>query len=134
MSIRRVRLMPMAVVMLTVAVTESGCSGRTSGYPPLANVSGVVTLGGAPLPEINVYVRSARGGRAAVGLTDSQGRFEIRYSEVATGAAVGPSVVSFAPLPGAESFPKELSRTFDVEVQPGKNTFDFELRRARQSR
>lgn len=134
MSIHSVRRMPLAVVMLTTAMVASGCSGRAAGYPPLAKVSGVVTLGGTPLPEVNVYVRAAAGGRAAVGLTDSQGRFEIRYSEVASGAAVGPSVVSFAPLPGAERSPKELSRTFEVDVQQGVNTFEFELQKAPKSR
>lgn len=130
MSARSVHLTPLAAVMLSAALTVSGCSGRTAGYPPLASVSGTVTLGGVPLPEVNVYMRSAHGGRAAAGLTDSQGRFEIRYSEMAAGAAVGPSVVSFAPLPGAERFPKELSLTFDVDVQKGTNTFEFELRKA----
>jgi hypothetical protein len=128
-NLRKLRLASLALVMLCAGVTASGCSGRrTAGYPPLASVSGQVTLGGRPLPEVNVYVRHARGGRAAAGLTDSRGRFAIRYSEVASGAAVGPSVVSFAPLPGVERSPRELSRTFDVEVKPGKNNFSFELR------
>ncbi len=130
MSARSVHLTPLATVMLSAALTVSGCSGRTAGYPPLASVSGTVTLGGVPLPEVNVYVRATGGGRTAMGLTDSKGRFEMRYSEVASGAAVGPSVVSFAPLPGAERSPKELSRTFDVDVQQGKNTFEFELKNA----
>lgn len=129
MKARRVGLMPTVVGVLAAALTVSGCSSRTAGYPPLATVTGSVTLGDAPVPEIQVYVRRTSGGRAAVGLTDSQGRFEIRYSEVAAGAAVGPSVVSFAPLPGAENYPKELSRTFEVEVKRGKNNFEFELRK-----
>lgn len=133
MSVRSVRLIPLAVAMLWAAVT-SGCSGRTAGYPPLASVSGVVTLGGVPLPDVHVYMRSVHGGRAAAGLTDSQGRFVIRYTEVASGAAIGPSVVSFAPLPGADSSPKELSRTLEVEVQKGTNTFTFELGNAPRSR
>ena len=85
-------------------------------------------------PDYQDYVRRTSGGRAAVGLTDSEGRFVVRYSEVAAGAAVGPSVVSFAPRPEAAKFPKELSRTFEVEVQQGKNNFEFELRKPPRKR
>jgi len=131
---RSVGLMPIVVGVLAAALTASGCSSRTAGYPPLATVTGSVTLGGAPVPEIYVYVRRTSGGRAAVGLTDSEGRFVVRYSEVAAGAAVGPSVVSFAPRPEAAKFPKELSRTFEVEVQQGKNNFEFELRKPPRKR
>lgn len=118
-------------VWLAAAVgLVAGCSGRTAGYPPLARVTGRVTLGGKPLGDIQVCFRHRDGGRMAAGLADAEGNYTILYSDAASGAAIGPNRVSFLPLPGAERVPKELSQTREVEVGPGKNVFDFELQKA----
>lgn len=116
---------------LAMAVGIAGCSGSRA-YPPLADVTGRVTLGGRPVGEIRVCFRHRDGGRTAVGLTDSDGRFAMRYHDTAVGATIGPNVVSFLPLPGVERFPKELLEKRDVEVVAGTNTFDFQFEVARQ--
>ena len=116
-----------AFVLGIATLSASGCSGRTRGYPPLTGVTGRVTLGGAPLPDVQVLFRHRDGGRAAVGVTDTGGRFSLRYTDAAAGGAVGPNVVSFAPLPGATTVPKQLAQTRDVELKAGGNDFHFEL-------
>lgn len=115
-----------------VVFLGGGCTSRTAGYPDLGLVSGSVTLDGKPLAGIDVLFQPLQG-RSSSGTTDSQGRYELLFSPVAEGAMVGQHTVSFHQTPDeadvrslARPF-KHLRRTFEVHVQSGRNTHDFEL-------
>jgi hypothetical protein len=109
-----------------------GCASRTAGYPDLGLVSGSVTLDEKPIGGIDVLFQPLQG-RSSSGTTDRDGRYELRFSPVALGAAVGQHTVSFHYTPdeadvGAMTRPlKHLRKTFEVDVQSGVNTHDFEL-------
>jgi hypothetical protein len=85
------RLLPKAWIVL--AVTAWGCG---SDGPPLARVSGAVTLDGRPLPRGTVQFApdSLKGtdGPTGIGQIDAQGRYEIETLGK-RGAVVGSHVV-----------------------------------------
>ena len=118
--------------LVTLVLLGGGCTSRTAGYPDLGLVSGSVTLDEKPIAGIDVLFQPLQG-RSSSGTTDSEGRYELRYSPVALGAAVGQHTVSFHHTPdeadvGAMARPlKHLRKTFEVDVQSGANTHDFEL-------
>lgn len=122
----------MALCVSTLAVFAAGC-GRKD-LPDLARVQGTVTLDGRPLSGVQVQFYPQSGGRTAVGVTDSQGKYELVYTYGVKGTKVGVNAVSFAypqgegvkgpPVPakyGAKS-------TLQADVKAGKNTCDFDLK------
>ncbi|MEZ6124224.1 MAG: carboxypeptidase-like regulatory domain-containing protein [Planctomycetaceae bacterium] len=69
-----------------LAVT--GCGGATD-LPPLAGVSGTVTLNGQPLEGARVVFTPTEGAKQeSLGITDSAGHYELMFSR-AMGAKVG---------------------------------------------
>lgn len=77
---------------LWFVVMLAGCCGRRVDLPPIADVSGTVTLDGAPLPNASVQFipDAAKGtqGAPAVGFTDAAGKYELVTATV-EGAIVG---------------------------------------------
>jgi hypothetical protein len=69
-----------------------GCCGRNVDLPPIADVSGTVTLDGAPIAGASVQFipDAAKGtqGAPAVGFTDAAGKYELVTATV-EGAIVG---------------------------------------------
>lgn len=118
----------MAMLAL-VAVLAGGCAQEEG--PELGSVTGTVTKQGRPVPGVRV-VFSLGHSRPSAGITDEQGRYELRYTGTRNGALLGRHKVqfysesedstdeSFAPVKGQDS---ELVR----EVKAGTNVFDFEL-------
>ena len=110
----------------------TACSSRTAGYPDLGPVIGTVTLDGKPLGEVTVMFQPENG-RASIGKTNAEGKYELVFTEVAKGAKVGPHHVSFSQEIPEDDIratmrpPRHLSRSFDVEVTFEPNVFDFEL-------
>jgi hypothetical protein len=127
--------LPGLVATLGVLVALVGCSG--SGVP-LGKVSGKVTLDGQPLAGVIINFKPEEG-RAATGTTDGEGNYTLEYSYDEMGAKVGPNTVMFEwPLEAGEvgdSAPRRpipakytgLKSELKVEVQKGKNSFDFDL-------
>ncbi len=105
----------------------------------LATVKGKVTLNGEPLEGAIVQFQpTAEGGSPSAGKTDAKGRYELMYTFDQPGAMPGEHVVSIRTaaeyydeedaegeerIPAKYNSQSELKRT----VEPGRNTFDFEL-------
>ena len=136
------KLLPTLLLTLCVA----GCG---SGGPPTAKVSGTVTLDGKPLPDIRVTFQPDNKseelqGMGSYGLTDANGKFELKLSDTQSpGAVVGGHTVILADKlaedpadSDAGAAPKVKSRVpaklvkspLHYDVQPGKaNDAKFEL-------
>jgi hypothetical protein len=107
-----------------------GC--KSGDQPDLGEVTGKVTLDGAPLAGVIVMFQP-ESGRAGSAETDSQGNYKLVYRYGVDGAKVGKNTVSFAWPTGAEDkpgLPAKYSGQTDLkrEVKSGDNHFDFELK------
>ncbi|MFM7058558.1 MAG: carboxypeptidase-like regulatory domain-containing protein [Planctomycetota bacterium] len=115
-------------LLISAAFIASGC-GR-SDMPELGDVYGQVTLDGKPVPKLNILF-SPEKGRAAGGVTDEEGRYELKYLEGYSGSKTGPAKVTFEWEPGVEptaNIPaKYMKDGFDVDVKAGSNEFNFPL-------
>jgi hypothetical protein len=120
------------VVIAIVAIASPCCNSRTAGYPPLGKVTGVVTQAKRPLAGVTVLFQPVAGGRASVGVTDSAGRYTLRFTEVADGAMVGDHTVTLSVDPDESDaratlrVVKGLGERFPFTVKPGWNTFDID--------
>ncbi len=110
--------------------------------PPLAIVTGQVTLDDKPLPGATVLFQPERGDEAgvnvaaSVGRTDRSGHFELNYVRNVKGAAVGKHKVEIrAPgLNGVERVPAWYNTNTELTriVKPGEdNEFYFRLKSTR---
>ncbi len=125
-------------LLALLAAPWTGCGGGGD-HPPLGQVSGLVTLNGQPLADADVTFQPEGPGRASIGTTDSEGRYELIYLNDVHGALIGPSRVmittarSGADDGSSPAVPEKLppryheQSTERVEVVAGKNTFDFDL-------
>ena len=86
---------------LSFALLISGCGG--DGRPPLAPVSGVVTLSGAPVAGATISFIPVDGGRVGTALTDRQGRYEMSTfpGDDADGALLGEHRVTVMKVGGS---------------------------------
>ncbi len=127
---RWARLQQLTTALL-IAMVLLGCD-RNEG-PALGEVSGLVTLDSQPMPGVYVQFRCP-GFRASSGLTDSDGRYALKYLRDIKGAAIGTHTVminrvpeeeggTFESLPAKYNSQSMLSR----EVKAGQNEFNFEL-------
>ncbi len=116
-------------VLSAVIFSSTGC-GR-SDLPPLGRVRGTVTLDGKPLSGAVVTFQPEKG-RPAVANTDSNGNYEVMYTDGVRGATVGRNSVRVlwpdgesgsAPIP--DKYNAKSTLTF--EVKPGNNTFDIKM-------
>jgi len=119
--------------VLGLCVVLTGCSGSTG--PELGYVSGTVTQNGKPLENARVIFWLGQS-RPSVGLTDSNGWYELRYTVNQDGALIGEHQVRISTaIPRADdTTTPELvpaayneSSTLVREVKPGNNVFDFDI-------
>lgn len=135
LTARATRLLSFALLALLAV----GCSG--SNLPDMGQVSGVVTLDGAPYANAYV-VFSPTQGRPSEGVTDSEGKYKLNYMPGAPGALLGNHKVSIttqyqapenpdAAPPFVEPLPAKynIQSTLTATVQPGNNQIDFALTR-----
>jgi len=123
-------------VLCVLLLSTLGC-GRKD-LPELGYVTGTVTMDGKPLEGAMVRVHPEAGGREGVGITDSEGKYELTYVGGVEGAKIGPSTVAIGtnwpdgePREGEfETIPKKYNSatTLKVIVEPGDNVFDFPLK------
>jgi hypothetical protein len=98
--------------------------------PQLAEVEGRVTKSGQP--QENLWVKfSPAGGRPSHARTDADGRFAIRYKD-RVGALIGTHQVAIGSGGERDERGNPLNKSIellntDVKVEPGNNSFDFEL-------
>ncbi|GDX91662.1 hypothetical protein LBMAG46_16690 [Planctomycetia bacterium] len=114
---------------LALAVSVLVGCGRGD-MPELGDVYGKVTLDGKPVPNINILF-TPESGRAAGGVTDEEGNYELKYLEGYSGSKVGPAKVTFEWSPGVEpsaAIPaKYMQEGFSVEVKEGSNELNFPM-------
>lgn len=101
-------------LVIFVVVLLAGCSG--SDRPPLAKVSGVVTLDKAPVEGAAVMFMPVAGGRPAQGLTDAQGKFTLTTFDEGDGAIIGEHKVTVTKvqITGAKATADGLSGTTEA--------------------
>ncbi len=116
--------------VLVAAATLSGCD--RGDRPKLGEVTGTVTLDAQPLADAAVVFSPVTGGRQSMGITDSDGRFELTYIRDIRGAKLGRHKVSITTA--SEESPEEMlpvrynaETTLTAEVKPGDNICDFPL-------
>lgn len=141
---RRLLLVGMGAMVLQGLL--SGCGGSGAKLPPLASVSGKVTLDGNPLPRgtVTFIPDESKGtkGPTAVGQIGSDGRFTLQTAQQ-SGAVVGHHKVRIrarqeAKTPQEEGkepsliptkYENENTSGLSFEVKAGeKNDFNIELR------
>ncbi len=81
----------------------AGCPGGGEGGLDTIPVTGTVTLDGSPLAGARVSFSPKGGGRAAVGLTDESGRFELTTNVAGDGALAGSYGVAISKTAAAPS-------------------------------
>ncbi|MBX6313451.1 MAG: hypothetical protein IRY99_11125 [Isosphaeraceae bacterium] len=88
---------PLCWVAALALVAIAGCGDDA---PPIGQVSGTVTRGGKPVPNLTVNFMPTEG-RPSWGLTDANGRYTLHWDEAHEGAEVGTHKVSVAFVPGS---------------------------------
>jgi len=120
----------------------TGCMGDgAESVPDLADVSGVVTLDGAPLGNAKVIfepqeVREKGRRRASSATTETDGSFELQYNADAAGATPGKHKVMIIKLPdnpdeaGKQLIPAKFNDKTELtaDVSKGDNTINFDLK------
>jgi hypothetical protein len=90
-----------AAILPLVLVIAGGCESG----PRVVPIKGVVTRGGQPFKRrLLVTFTPENGGRSSTGLTDAEGRFELKFDRDTKGAALGKHkvVVAFRPANARE--------------------------------
>lgn len=115
----------------------SGCGASNPDQPPLGTVSGTVTLDDQPLPGATVTF-TPEDGRTSSGKTDSEGRYELRYTADTLGAKAGEHTVRITTVESSaeavaaepEKVPEiyNTNSTLTEVVETGNNTIDFALK------
>ncbi|MFO1095639.1 MAG: carboxypeptidase-like regulatory domain-containing protein [Planctomycetaceae bacterium] len=119
----------------------AGCGG-VDDKPKLGTVTGTVTMDGQPLPNVWVMFNPTTG-RTALGHTDENGHYELKFTEDADGANLGSHKVVIMTYHEDEiaeqqintgKAPKEpipakynAKTTLTAEVKEGENVIDFPL-------
>lgn len=120
------------LVVISATLTLQGCA--PSSRPPLGRVSGTVRLDGEALANATVLFTPVGQGRTSQGVTDTQGRYELRYLRDIPGANIDEHTVRITTAceenGGQEQLPARYHARTDLEarVVAGRNVFDFELR------
>ncbi|QDU75552.1 5-hydroxyisourate hydrolase precursor [Bremerella volcania] len=124
----------LVVLAALVTSTAAGCFSSSSSGPELAEVSGVVTMGGTPLPNIQVLFEPEADAGTSRGTSDAEGKFKVYYPTNSLGAVPGKHRVQFQLMDadaGKDIVPKRFavgSPGIPVDVTAtGPNEFSFDL-------
>ena len=132
---------PLSVaVVFAASLLTAGCGKPTRTLPPMAEVSGTVTLKGAPLAQGDVVFVSEQGfpmamkivdgtysGKAAVGMN----RVQFSSLEEQPNPAHSDTIPGSTPMIQVNVIPAEFAGSSKLErnVEAGKtNTFDFTMK------
>jgi hypothetical protein len=89
----------------------------------LGKVSGTVTKGGKPQPNLFVNFSPGEGRRGSQGYTDDNGQYSLRYTADKVGAVLGSQHVTIT----SESNQNKNLLSKDVDVASGSNVLNFDL-------
>lgn len=118
-----------ACVCFGVVVTLAACGGGSDGAPDLGQVTGTITMDGAPLTDASVTFMP-EGVRASSAMTDSAGKYELIYIRDEKGAAIGKHKVVISKLKDEkETIPAKYSSETELtgDVKAGSNEVNFDL-------
>jgi len=127
------------VVLLMAVALLCGCNQQSG--PPLARVSGLVTLDGQPVQGAGLEFIADAGG-VAYGKSDNAGRYTMSFGNNRQGAIVGKNLVRITAsdkvtvgdkkYESTEIFPRKYNVDSQqyVEVAKGSNQFDFKCESA----
>ena len=120
----------LGVLVAVLCMNLSGCSGSTD-QPEVADVSGVVTLDGKPVAGVNVIFQP-ESGRAAVGMTNEDGEYELEYLHGVKGCKLGSNTVGFDWPPDSPNMvaipPRHTgANAFKFDVKAEGNVFDIPM-------
>jgi hypothetical protein len=120
-------------------IALSGISCSDNSNSDIGLVSGTVTLDGEAYPKAQV-IFTPKEGRPSMGITDSDGKYQLIYLRDIKGANIGSHQVSISTVPEVtsdaddgppfvEPIPAKYNRktTLSVQVEAGDNTHDFPL-------
>ncbi len=117
----KTRILPSLGAIVAAVLLYFWLSASGSDLPPLAEVSGRVTLDGAPFPAQLIFFPASENaeGSGSLGQCDPDGTYEVYYNADVKGAIVGANTVRITV--GARSFVETR------EIVDGPNQLDFEL-------
>jgi hypothetical protein len=117
------------VIAPTLLVAIAGCS---SNDVPLGAVSGHVTKNGKPQPNLWLEFKPTHGGRPSTARTDASGSYTLAYTPQKSGALVGQHKVRLGSGGEVNGYgdvkPETELHSEEVEVKPGANTINFDLK------
>lgn len=128
------------IVMAGLLMGMTAVAGCNRGDPKFASVHGVIRLDGEPLAGAVVEF-DPENGSPSYGITDPYGRYTLRFNHQQTGALIGRHTVRITTrrttvdsdgrtviLP--EKIPPQYNwrSSLTVEVRPGSNRYDFDLK------
>ncbi|UUO04499.1 carboxypeptidase regulatory-like domain-containing protein [Blastopirellula sp. J2-11] len=126
------------ISLCSLLLSAIGCNFNSSEY---GHVVGVIKINGAPVEDAVVIFSPVAGGRSAMAITKADGSYELNYTPGVKGAKLGENRVvlstyvspfrdddGVSSLGEPERFPPEYSQgTEFVTIEPGENTFDFDI-------
>jgi hypothetical protein len=95
----KIRIYIQFCLLLAVSLILTGCGGNTGG--PIGPVSGKVTLDGVPMPGVEVVFSpkakpgNSNSGPYSIGMTDTEGNYELKTRYGDSGAIIGVHTVVF---------------------------------------
>lgn len=130
-------------LLACILLASGGCSGRPKNIAK--KVSGVVTVGGQPIPEA-IVTFTPKDGSPSIGRTDAHGKYNLIWSQqgkrVIEGAQIGDHTVNIRTFqfgdttakPPKPEIPEKIPYKYRQEsgfpkatVKAGENTINFEL-------
>ena len=117
-----------AVLALSLLIGLTGCGGS----PAPAQVTGVVTLDGAPVRGATVTFVPESGERSSEGMTNAAGEYMLRFTPAVDGAVVGEHRVEISRTEGEserETLPARYNSQTELRetLQRGRQVINFEL-------
>jgi hypothetical protein len=133
-------------MVASFAVNLAGCGGPGD-RPEIGQVTGTVTMDGAPLKGVQVMFSPTQG-RPATGVTNAEGKYKLRYVRETFGTKIGKNSVQIGategedePESGDDATPTKKKKggkvqiparyntktELEADVKAGENVFDFKL-------
>lgn len=129
------------LLTLILCTTSTGCGSSGDPLPELADVSGIITLDGAPLANAKVIFEPQNApdktiSKASSATTQSDGSYDLEYNSDASGASVGQHKVIVMKLSdnpeeaGKQLVPAKYNDKTELtaEVDAGDNIINFDLK------
>jgi len=129
---------PLVLPVALAVVAVAGCSQG----PDVVHISGTVTRGGEPVPNLIVNFQPEQG-RPSWGFTDPQGHYTLHYTQDKDGAVVGhhrvyvnfqprDPEVQFAITQGTYGYPPGIKEIEQKYGDPETTPLEFDIQESRE--